>query len=204
LTCREWNNVRVARRPEHRHITDLCHLGRDTPWRDIERRTNTVLNADRRGPPNNIDGYPTSTLAGSRADAELTSVEAAAHLRILHHGDNDPVHTIRVRLIDMLEQTIMSRNAVINLLDQFDTLQTLGPDTGTPGCESCARHPRASDGQPTWMETLYRNRTDVNGRLSEPRWLCRWCYDWVIGTGHLPTRDELATHHGGRNVRKPA
>lgn len=75
-------------------------------------------------------------------------------------------------------------------------------DTNEPHCESCART-EAAKGIPRWEPPLTNERTTVAQTLSEPAWLCRWCYDHTARTGTRPTVEELEQHHEGRRVRCP-
>jgi hypothetical protein len=74
--------------------------------------------------------------------------------------------------------------------------------TNEPHCESCART-EAAKGIPRWEPPLTTERTTVAGSLTEPAWLCRWCYDHAARTGLRPTVQELEQHHEGRRVRCP-
>lgn len=74
---------------------------------------------------------------------------------------------------------------------------------GEPGCQSCARTTR-SDGTPRWEPPYTRRPSDCGGRLPEAQHLCRWCWDAVAQLGRLPTRAEVAAHHEGRRLRRPA
>lgn len=74
--------------------------------------------------------------------------------------------------------------------------------TNEPHCESCART-EAAKGIPRWEPPLTTERTTVAGTLTEPQWLCRWCYDHTTRTGLRPTVEELEQHHEGRRVRCP-
>lgn len=73
---------------------------------------------------------------------------------------------------------------------------------GEPGCASCARvdGPR---GGPRWEPVHHAGATDVNGRLPEAMWLCRWCRDCVRDWGRLPSPRELTMHHNGMRVPWP-
>lgn len=79
-------------------------------------------------------------------------------------------------------------------------------DGNDPWCEVCARvkHP---DGKP-YLEPVYskaKARTDVGGRLSDPRYLCRFDYEHVLSEGKLAslefTKERLVK---GRAPRKSA
>lgn len=73
-------------------------------------------------------------------------------------------------------------------------------DANEPHCESCARI-EVANGVPRWEPPLTQERSTVAGALSEPSWLCRWCYDHVLQTGTKPSTDELDQHHSGQRVR---
>lgn len=69
-----------------------------------------------------------------------------------------------------------------------------------PHCESCARL-EITEGIPRWEPPLTQERTTVGDRLTEPVWLCRWCYDHAVACGCKPTVEELTDHHAGVRVR---
>jgi hypothetical protein len=74
-----------------------------------------------------------------------------------------------------------------------------------PWCASCARTSTA-DGQPR-REPIRADLvgpTDVGGRLAEPVALCAWCYGCVRDWERLPTVDDVARHHAGQRVMRPA
>jgi hypothetical protein len=73
-----------------------------------------------------------------------------------------------------------------------------------PWCVSCARV-TGSDGAPRRepIRADLTNPTDVEGRLAEPAWLCRWCYGAVRDWGRVPTIDEAARHDRGLRVAWP-
>lgn len=73
-------------------------------------------------------------------------------------------------------------------------------DANDPRCECCAQLDVA-DGMPRWEPPVTSTRSTVSGRLTEPAWLCRWCYDHVAQTGVKPTVDELDQHHSGQRIR---
>jgi len=75
-------------------------------------------------------------------------------------------------------------------------------DANEPHCESCARI-EVAKGIPRWEPPLTQERSTVGDRLTEPHWLCRWCYDHVTQTGAKPNTDELDQHHSGARVRCP-
>lgn len=75
-------------------------------------------------------------------------------------------------------------------------------DANEPHCESCART-EVANGIPRWEPPLTQERSTVGDRLTEPHWLCRWCYDHVTQTGTKPNTDELDQHHSGARVRCP-
>lgn len=75
-------------------------------------------------------------------------------------------------------------------------------DANEPHCESCART-EVANGIPRWEPPLTQERSTVAGSLTEPAWLCRWCYDHVAQTGLKPTVEELEQHHSGQRVRCP-
>jgi hypothetical protein len=75
-------------------------------------------------------------------------------------------------------------------------------DANEPHCESCARI-EVAKGIPRWEPPLTQERSTVGDRLTEPHWLCRWCYDHVTQTGTKPNTDELDQHHSGARVRCP-
>jgi hypothetical protein len=72
-----------------------------------------------------------------------------------------------------------------------------------PGCGSCARlsgalGPRWEPVHPQLAEPTY-----AGGRLPQPMWLCRWCYDALLAWGRLPSVKELTRHHAGQRVPWP-
>lgn len=81
--------------------------------------------------------------------------------------------------------------------------RSLGLGDG-PWCSSCARV-EGPDGGPRREPTRgdLANPTDVEGRLAEPAWLCRWCYGAVRDWGRVPTLDEVARHARGSRVSWP-
>jgi len=71
-----------------------------------------------------------------------------------------------------------------------------------PGCESCARL-EISEGVPRWEPPMTKTPTTVKGNLTQPRWLCWWCWRWVSSTGKLPPTTILRAHHEGKTIRVP-
>lgn len=54
---------------------------------------------------------------------------------------------------------------------------------------------------PSWKG---RNPSDVGGRLPKPMLLCRWCVDFVISQGVLPSKEQLEARRDGRRVKVKA
>lgn len=77
-------------------------------------------------------------------------------------------------------------------------------ETNTPeqrGCESCART-EVAKGVARW--TPIHMESTVKGNLNREWALCRWCYDWVLTTGALPTEMIVAAHHAGKKITRTA
>lgn len=74
-----------------------------------------------------------------------------------------------------------------------------------PGCQSCARIPGPRGG-PRWEPAHPKldGPTWAGGRLAEPMWLCRWCYEALLAWNRLPSEKELVRHHAGQRVPWPA
>lgn len=74
-----------------------------------------------------------------------------------------------------------------------------------PWCASCART-EGPDGAPRRepIRSDLARPTDVAGRLPEPMWLCRWCYQCVIDWGRTPTPAEVERHHTHGRIPWPA
>lgn len=75
-------------------------------------------------------------------------------------------------------------------------------NANAPHCESCARI-EINQGVAWWSEPLTVERTTVNGTLSDPMWLCRWCWEHVDERGCKPTEEELEQRRAGKRVRCP-
>lgn len=71
-----------------------------------------------------------------------------------------------------------------------------------PGCQSCSRT-EVTRGVARW-EPVWKANRNPGGVLTNPLDLCAWCYRWVETVGRLPTPDELALHHSGKRVKRPA
>lgn len=76
-------------------------------------------------------------------------------------------------------------------------------DWNAPHCENCCKILDMAGG-PQWIEPLTKERTTVTDLLSEPMWLCRWCYDHVSQCeGILPNEAELEQHRDGKRIVCP-
>jgi len=66
-----------------------------------------------------------------------------------------------------------------------------------PGCEICARFKRNDH---SIYELTHVEASDVKGNLQRPYRLCRFCYQFVLDTGRLPTKPETEAHAAGKRV----
>jgi hypothetical protein len=112
----------------------------------------------------------------------------------------DPVRADARRFLRLLASIEADLASAVLLITRQVT-----PNDGDPGCDSCAHIPAAS-GKPRWepVDPRVKSRTDVGCRLDTPRWLCRWCRDFVGIHDRLPNRDELTIHLSGKNLRESA
>jgi hypothetical protein len=179
-------------------------------------------------PPSSADGsYSWKCSCGLALPLGYRSLTDAMHAGALHADQSnaisyadptghaattppqpDPVRRDARKLLNHLTDARNSLAAAHALLNQPDISET----NGDPGCESCARI-TAPNGKPVWEppDIRRKGKTTVGGRLKEPMLLCRWCSDQVGINGDtgnknnpLPTRDELAVHLTGKQLRRPA
>lgn len=172
----------------HTTITTIIRL-----WPEANPRIRDAMNGHPRAATYNSDKVSGHTSSDPTATAALTPDTA-------QHDLNHILHNIAAarRTLD----------TALNLLHNY----TPRPPTeherqrmataNEPHCESCART-EAAKGIPRWEPPLTQERTTVAGHLSEPAWLCRWCYDHVSRSGCRPSVEELEQHHSGQRVRCP-
>lgn len=167
---------------------DLTRLGLD-----LHRACGTT-----RRNPSYPDGYPTTASGsdtGGSGNAELTSVERAAHQTL---GDNirhparrkpDAYDRIVYKAADYLRDADHALRAARNQLDQLTKLQDATdlpePDTA---CWALARIG-------SWEPATYSVVVD-----GEPRKLGSWAYKFHRSNRRLPTLDECKRHARGEKI----
>lgn len=137
-------------------------------------------------------GMPMPAVSDPTGEAAIRPDKAAMHLR---------------EVDDKLRAAHAAVSRVVTLL----ALYTPRPATdgeqrsleldNDPGCESCSRT-ESSRGVKRW-EPVWK-RGNPGGVLRDTAGLCAWCYTWTKDTGRLPSMDELALHHSGNIVKRPA
>jgi hypothetical protein len=108
----------------------------------------------------------------------------------------------RIRRIARDVETLVAVAALYTPHSATTRQRTATARFNDPGCTSCARLPSPADPKvPRYEPPHTRTGVYVAGKA----WLlCWWCRRWVKDTGRIPTKEELAAHHRGETVRRPA
>lgn len=121
---------------------------------------------------------------------------------------DDPARADEAALGRELKTAHRHARHVVDILDRYAPRSATSIErkavarANDPTCWSCARI-EDRKGIPVVQEPHTKTPTTVNGNLAEPRFLCRWCYDFVRLTGRLPYRREVRAHIAGEKVFVP-
>jgi len=192
-----------------RNLTDLAHTIADVANAvagRLDHGTLTRIDDTRRGIPAaryDRGGSVAGIVADPTANTAIAALEWGADVATQHRYE---LERCLLRAVGSLRraQTIADLYAEPHSASEGDRLALARINAPVdPGCASCART-EGPRGGPRWEPVHHRSPIDVNGRLSEPMLLCRWCETCVRNWGRLPSEKELQRRHEGLRVPWPA
>lgn len=159
---------------------------------DPQRPTDTAAQAARKRMQDARRGYPASSMGGGGRSGTSSPVEALVGVP---DDGGDALRELKALQVRLLADAGRLASLVEAWLPKQPNSQAIR-DTALSNvhlCEHCGDGVLRADAP-----------TDVQGNLTHPKRLCRWCYDYAVKVGRLPDDGTLDRRRKGQRIRVEA